>query len=129
MQKDIQGRRVLLDENVPIGIVEQLPHCIVTSTQEEEWAGVSNGNLLRAAKNSRYDIFVTGDKKLPRENNLEEIGLAIVLLSTTHWPTIQAHPELIGPAIEQAAPGKCTEVTYPQRPQQRYPGPPSDDLG
>jgi hypothetical protein len=39
-------RRILLDENVPVGVRDQLPGFSVATVPEMGWAGLSNGKLL-----------------------------------------------------------------------------------
>lgn len=48
------------------------------------WADLKNGELLRAAEESGFDVFVTGDKSLVDEQNLAGRRLAIVALSANN---------------------------------------------
>ncbi len=53
--------RILLDECTPSIVKKRLTHRQIETVQELGWAGVKNGDLLRAAKGV-FDVFVTTDK-------------------------------------------------------------------
>ena len=56
--------RVLLDENLDHALRKHLgPHDISTVTYMG-WAGLKNGELLQAAENGSFDVFLTGDQTL-----------------------------------------------------------------
>jgi predicted nuclease of predicted toxin-antitoxin system len=107
-------RRILLDENVPVAVRDQLPGFSVATVAEMGWAGLSNGELLAAAGQAGFDMIVTGDQNIPRQNDLSGSRLAVVVLGTTHWPTVRANPQLICAAIDRAAPGTYTVAAYPR---------------
>ena len=50
----------------------------VTTVPEAGWAGKSNGELLALAR-ERFDVFVTIDRGLPAQQNLDP-GFAVVVL-------------------------------------------------
>ena len=52
------------------------------------WAGLKNGELLQAAENDGFDVFVTGDQTLAQEQNLAGRRLAVVALSAIQLPII-----------------------------------------
>jgi len=55
---------VLLDENLDHALRKHLgPHDISTVTYMG-WAGLKNGELLQAAENGSFDVFLTGDQTL-----------------------------------------------------------------
>jgi hypothetical protein len=63
--------RVLLDEHLPRRL---------TRRQQQGWAGLRNGELLRRASASGFEIFVTADHNLPFQQNLAEAGLGVIVL-------------------------------------------------
>ena len=65
---------VLLDECVPRRLKSELPDHTVRTTQEEGWAGLENGALLRVAA-ARFDVLLTVDRKMGLQQNLQ--GLSI----------------------------------------------------
>lgn len=80
--------KVLLDENLDHALRRLLgPHEIVTAAYAG-WAGLKNGELLRAAEENGIDVLLTGDKTLKYEQNLAGRRLAIVALSAIQLPII-----------------------------------------
>jgi len=53
------------------------------------WSTLENGNLLGAAEEQGFDVFITADKNLKYQQNLAGRSLAIIVLSTTSWPRIK----------------------------------------
>lgn len=117
--------RILLDENIPAGVRKQLPSHAVITVPEMGWAGLSNGALLNAAEQAGFDVMVTGDQNIPHQSSLTGRRLAVVVLTTTHWPTIRANPEAVLMAVEKAAPGTFAVATFPRPALRRRPPPPS----
>lgn len=71
--------RLLLDESVPAKLRRALPSHAVRTVVEMGWSGVQNGKLLALAA-SEFDVFVTVDKNLPNQQNLNSLPVAIVVL-------------------------------------------------
>jgi hypothetical protein len=111
--------RILLDEGVPVGIAGHLPGHDVRTVSEMGWAGTTNGALIAAAEATGFDAMVTGDQNLVHQQNLSGRTLAVVVLSTNHWPTLQAHPNRIATAVGAIAAGGCTRVRFPRPPLRR----------
>jgi len=44
------------------------------------WLGKKNGELLRLMTESQFDIFITVDKNLPYQQNLEKLPVSIFVL-------------------------------------------------
>ena len=72
---------------------------------------MKNGELLRLASES-FDVFVTGDQKIPYRQNLSRYSLGIVLLRTpgTRFQDIEPYLEQIRDAITAVAPGEIVFV-------------------
>ena len=74
--------RVLLDENLPHQLRSLFADSIeVITVRYRGWNGKENGELLRMAA-AEFDAFVTTDRGILYEQNLEEIELGIVLLES-----------------------------------------------
>ncbi len=71
--------RLLLDECVPKKLKNELPGHEVFTVPEMGWAGVKNGLLLRRAA-ERFDVLITTDRNIEHQQNLSELGLAILVL-------------------------------------------------
>ena len=74
--------RVLLDENLPHQLRPLFADSIeVITVSYRGWKGKENGELLRMAT-AEFDAFVTTDRGILYEQNLEKIELGIVLLES-----------------------------------------------
>ena len=56
--------RVLLDEQLPRRLVRHLAGHYVRTTEQQGWAGLRNGVLLRRAAADGFEVFVTADQGL-----------------------------------------------------------------
>jgi hypothetical protein len=81
------------------------------------------GELLAAAERAGFEVIVTGDQNIPYQNDLGGIGLAVVVLGTTHWSTIRANPRLVHEAVERVTWGSHIVVTFPRSRLRRRPQP------
>ena len=48
--------------------------------QQQGWAGLANGELLRRAAADMFDVFVTADQNLQFQQNLSGAPLGVVVL-------------------------------------------------
>jgi hypothetical protein len=102
--------KVLLDENLDHSLRKLLgPHDVVTVTYMG-WAGLKNGELLRAAEKEGIDVLLTGDQTLVSEQNLSERRLAVVALSAIQLPLIRKNLPRIIAAVDSAEPGSFQTV-------------------
>jgi hypothetical protein len=102
--------KVLLDENLPHLLRNNLgPHKVFT-VRYKGWAGLKNGELLTIAEEDGFDVFITGDQTLPCEQNLAARRVAIVVLSSIDWHILKDNLPPILAALENARPGSFQEV-------------------
>lgn len=80
--------KLLFDQGTPAPLRQELTNHVVSTAYEMGWATLSNGDLLDAAE-AQFDALVTTDKNLRHQQNLTARRLAILVLPTTSWPTIQ----------------------------------------
>ncbi len=72
--------KLLLDESLPCGLRRLLSEYTVITVQEQGWAGVSNGKLLRLAE-KEFDAFLTADQNLQYQQNLVGFEIAVFVLA------------------------------------------------
>jgi predicted nuclease of predicted toxin-antitoxin system len=75
--------RLLLDESVPVGLRDYLTGHQVSTVVQMGWDGSTNGSLLALAA-TQFDAFITADKNLQYQQNLQNLQnlpIAIVVLS------------------------------------------------
>jgi hypothetical protein len=71
----------VLHEQLPRQLVRELTGHEVSTVQQEGWAGLKNGDLLRAAAERRVDVFVTKDQNLEFQQNLAKAKIAVVIMA------------------------------------------------
>lgn len=52
----------------------------VSTVQQQGWAGLKNGELLRVAAESSFEVLITADRNLQFQRNLAQSRLGIILL-------------------------------------------------
>jgi predicted nuclease of predicted toxin-antitoxin system len=105
--------KVLFDHNLPHNLRTSLArastHEFVTASFLG-WGRLENGELLEAAEDAAFEVFVTGDRTLVREQNLSARRISIIALSTNNWPIVKNSLPQILAAIDRAVPGEFAEV-------------------
>ena len=71
--------RILLDECVDRRLASDLSGHAVSTVPRNGWAGIKNGGLLALAE-KEFDVFITVDGRLPRQQDLTKFKIAVVLL-------------------------------------------------
>jgi len=72
--------RVLLDEQLPRRLARELRGHEVRTVQQQGWAGLKNGELLRRAADEGFEVFVTGDQNLEFQQNLSRARVGVLVL-------------------------------------------------
>ena len=101
---------VLFDQGTPAPLRHALSGHVVETAYERGWSSLKNGELIAAAESAGFDVFVTTDKNLKYQQNLEGRSVAIVVLHTTSWPRIQQALPRVVAAVANANKGNYTEV-------------------
>lgn len=73
--------RVLLDEQLPRQLARELKGHEVRTVQQQGWAGLTNGELLRSAVMERFDVLLTADQGFQFQQNLAQRGLGVIVLA------------------------------------------------
>ena len=81
--------RILFDQGTPLPIKKYLPGHSVTVLTELRWDRLKNGELLAAAEQAGFDLFLTTDKNLKYQQNLASRSISIVVLGHGQWPTLK----------------------------------------
>ncbi len=105
--------RVLFDQGTPAPLRRLLVSHEVATAHELGWSTMKNGDLLAAAEAAGFEVFVTTDCNLRYQQNLATRVIAVVVLSTTSWPRIEAASSAIGQAVNASAPRSFVEVSIP----------------
>ena len=57
---------------------------------------LKNGDLLTAAENAGFEVFLTTDKNIRYQQDLTRRKIAIVVLGRQQWPQLRAHERVRG---------------------------------
>ncbi len=73
--------KILLDESLPRKLRNDFPvgHEVWT-IRDMGWLGKKNGELLTLMAGNFFDVFVTVDRNLPYQQNLQKFSLTIFVL-------------------------------------------------
>jgi PIN like domain len=72
--------RILLDECAPRPLKRELADYEICTVVEMGWAGKKNGESLRLMNQEGFTILLTADQNLRYQQNLEQAGVAVVVL-------------------------------------------------
>jgi hypothetical protein len=72
--------RVLLDEQLPRQLAQELRGHEVRTVQQQGWAGLGNGELLRRAGEAGFEVFLTADQNLEFQQSLLGSSLRVIVL-------------------------------------------------
>ena len=70
---------VLLDECVDRRLARHIVGHQIQTVPRMGWAGKRNGELLSLAA-AQFDVFITVDRSLPKQHNIAQYDLAVVIL-------------------------------------------------
>ena len=103
--------RVLLDENLPVGLREHLASHQVDTVPGRGWSGIKNGELLRRAT-GEFDVLVTMDRNLRHQQPLANQTFGVVLVrarSNRLADLLEIVPAILS-AIDGIQPGELRRV-------------------
>jgi predicted nuclease of predicted toxin-antitoxin system len=103
--------KILLDECVPWPIRKLLTDHECSNPFKCGWSSATNGDLLELAKD-HFDLFITADKNLRYQQNLEGRSLPILELSTNDLRRILASGDLLSQYVGNIQNGEyiCVEI-------------------
>ena len=104
---------VLFDHGTPAPIRSFLEGHLVKRTQDLKWDRLTNGELLGAAEESGFDVFLTTDKNIRYQQDLSGRKIAIIVLGNAQWPVLKLHVQRVVDAVSAAKPGSYCEVDIP----------------
>jgi Domain of unknown function (DUF5615) len=114
--------RVLLDEQLPRQLAQELIGHEVTTVQQQGWAGLTNGELLRRAPDEGLDVFVTADQNIEFQQNLARSSLCVIVLvapSNALEDLLPLIPNVLG-AIATSRPAKSCGLILDAAPFQEH---------
>lgn len=104
---------MLIDESLPVELVDELPGIDVATVHAQRWLRLRNGVLLRAAVAAGFSVILTGDQDLQHQQNLRKIGIGAVVVSGIRNRIEELRPLIprIVDALNTVKVGEVIEVT------------------
>ncbi|MBI1767856.1 MAG: DUF5615 family PIN-like protein [Bacteroidetes bacterium] len=73
--------RLLLDENLPKRLKQDLQEHEIYTAADKGWTGISNGKLLELLTENKFDALLTFDKNLQYQQNFTKYTVAVIVLN------------------------------------------------
>ncbi|MBI3210030.1 MAG: hypothetical protein HYZ37_14185 [Candidatus Solibacter usitatus] len=102
--------KILFDANTPATLAKSLRGHKVSLAVQMGWDRLENGTLLTVAEDDAFDVVVTCDQNLTHQQNLKGRKIAVVVLSTNHWPRMRPVASRIANLIDFAQSGQITRI-------------------
>ena len=102
--------KVLFDANTPAPLARFLRGHEVVRADQMGWQGLENGALLDAAEQAGFDLLLTCDQNVQYQQNFTNRKLALVILSSNHWPTLRRVAARIATAVDFVQTGQIVKV-------------------
>jgi len=100
---------ILIDESLPRYVKTMVSNHTASTVQAMGWSGIKNGPLLALAE-SRFDVFLTGDKNLRYQQNLEGRRLSIVVFPSNRLQIVKSLASALTAALDQIPSGAYIEL-------------------
>ena len=105
--------KVLLDHDIPHRLRHDFPaDCAVYTTYYMGWSQLDNGDLMEAAKQAAFDVFITLDRSIAFQQNLEGAAIGVIFLRVypAKLPKLRRLMPQIVKALPEAAQGRHLTV-------------------
>jgi predicted nuclease of predicted toxin-antitoxin system len=104
--------KILLDHNLDRRLKQYLTAFEVSTTNEQDWSDLSNGELLSVAERNGFDTLVTADSNIKHQQNFTGRSISVLILRapnnrlTTHLKMLDD----ISRALSTIKSGQVVEV-------------------
>ncbi|MEG4457911.1 DUF5615 family PIN-like protein [Microcoleus sp. N9_A1] len=104
--------RILLDECAPRPLKRELADYEIRTVFEMGWSGKKNGELLQLMSQEGFTILLTTDQNLRYQQNLQQAGVAVVVLvaSSNRLPDLLPLVADARNVLNTITPGEVIEV-------------------
>ena len=73
--------RLLLDENLPKRLKQDLAEHEIYTVRDRQWNGIKNGELLKLLLENSFDALLTYDKNLQHQQNFSKYTITVFVLT------------------------------------------------
>ncbi len=104
--------RILLDERVPRPLRRELTDYELRTVVEMGWSDKKNGELLQLMAQESFTILLTTDQNLRYQQNLQQAGVAVVVLvaSSNRLPDLLPLIPSVRSVLATIAPSVVVEI-------------------
>ncbi len=102
--------KILFDANTPAPLARFLQGHEVVRADQLGWQGLENGALLDAAEQAGFDVLLSCDQNVQYQQNFTGRKLALVTLSSNHWPTLRRIAARIATVVDFTRIGQIVKV-------------------
>ena len=102
--------RVLFDQCTPEALRKELPGHDIQTANEAGVSDLENGDLIDEAVRRGYDLLVTADRRMQKQEEIKGKPLRVVVLTRPDWSKVEKQIHEVREAIATAEPGKFTRV-------------------
>jgi len=75
--------KLLLDENLPKRLKNDLSEHETYTVADKAWTGISNGKLLELLIQNGFDVLLTFDKNLQYQQNFKKYSITVFVLNAS----------------------------------------------
>lgn len=99
--------KLLLDENLPRKLKQNVGDHQVQTVREVGWAGKTNGESLNLMLENNFDIFLTFDKNLQHPQNFDKYPISVLVLSapSNQYVDLKELVFIVKEQLQRLAPG------------------------
>lgn len=102
--------KILFDANTPAPLARFLRGHDVVRADELGRQGLENGALLDAAEQGGFDLLLSCDQNIRHQQNFTSRKLALLVLSSNHWPSLRRVVARIATAVDFMQAGQIVRV-------------------
>jgi hypothetical protein len=105
--------RLLLDENLPKRLKQDLKEHEVYTASDKGWTGISNGKLLQFLIEYEFDALLTFDKNLQYQQNFAKYTITVLVLNApdNSYLTLKTLARKIKEVLSTELPKGPVEIT------------------
>ena len=98
--------KILLDNNVPRLLRNNLPGHQVDTALQFSWHTLSNGELLDRAESEGYQLLITADQRIPYQQNLPRRSIAVLIITGNRRRHVSRALTAINDTVNSMSPGE-----------------------
>ena len=102
--------RILLDQNVPVGVRQFLRGHEVRTAYQMGWSDLSNGDLLATMEAAGFDLLISSDQNLVHQQTMAGRRISVLVLNTNRWAGLKTRGADIAHIVAGVSTGSFTQL-------------------